>query len=118
MAKIKDRDTLAVVSGLIGQAGIILIDTVSRSANISKRSYREAAAGAFLSKSEAKSVKGQVLGVIMTCAVSILGADIIISRMSKNGRDNLPIKGVISGITIGAIATVLPSFAPQNKVKP
>ncbi len=58
MAKIKDRDTLAIVSGLIGHAGIILVDTVSRNAGISKRSYREAAAGVFVSQSEAKSLRG------------------------------------------------------------
>lgn len=118
MAKIKDRDTLAIVSGLIGHAGIILIDTVSRSVGISKRSYREAAAGVFLSQSEAKSVKGQALGLIMSSGVSIIGANNIIGRMSKTGRDKLLSKGILSGITIGAIATALPSLAPQNKVKP
>jgi hypothetical protein len=38
--------------------------------------------------------------------------------MSKTGRDKLISKGILSGITIGAIATALPTLAPQNKVKP
>ena len=118
MRRIKDRDTLAIVSGLIGHAGIILIDAVSRNAGISKRSYREAAAGVFLSQREAKSKKGHFLGLIMTSGVSIIGANNIISRLSKTGRDKLLSKGILSGITIGAIATALPSLAPQNKVKP
>ena len=118
MEKIKDRDTLSIVSGLIGQAGIIIVDTASRSVGISKRSYREAAAGMFLSKSQASSVKGQVLGVIMTGAVSILGSNNIIKRMSQTGRDKLLSKGILSGITIGAIATLLPSLAPKNKMHP
>ena len=118
MEKIKDRNTLAIISGIIGQAGIILIDTVSRRAGISKRSYREAAAGMFVSKSQAQSVKGQALGVIMTAAVSILGAKYIINDMSKNGRDNLIPKGILAGIGIGAIATAIPNVVPQNSVKP
>lgn len=118
MLKIKDRNTLAIISGIIGQAGIILTDTVSRRAGISKRSYREAAAGMFVSKHQAKSVKGQTLGVIMTAAVSILGAKYIINDMSKNGRDNLIPKGILAGIGIGAIATAIPNVVPHNSVKP
>ena len=118
MEKIKDRNTLSIVSGLIGQVGIIAIDTVSRRAGISKRSYREASAGMFVSKSEAQSVRGQALGLIMTAAVSILGAKYIINDMSKNGRDKLIPKGVLAGIGIGAIATAIPNVVPQNSVKP
>ncbi len=118
MNKIKDRDTLAIVSGIIGVAGLVLVDTVSRSAGISKRSYREAAAGVFVSQNEAKSLRGNALGLIMTAGVSIIGATNIIKRMSQTGRDKLLSKGIVSGITMGAIATALPSLAPQNKVKP
>jgi len=118
MAKIKDRDTLAIVSGFIGLAGMLVVDTVSRNAGISKRSYREAAAGVFVSQKEAKSFKGHALGLIMTAGVSIMGANVIIKRMSQNGRDKLLSKGIVSGITMGAIATALPSIAPQNKARP
>jgi len=118
MEKIKDRNTLAIVSGFIGLAGIILVDTVSLRAGISKRSYREASAGMFVSRSQAQSVLGQVLGVIMTAAVSILGAKYIINDMSKNGRDNLIPKGILAGIGIGAIATAIPNVVPKNSVKP
>lgn len=118
MAKIKDRDTLSIVSGLIGFTGLILVDFASKRAGISKRSYKEAAAGVFVSKSEATSVRGKTLGLIMTAAVSIIGANIIVKRMSQSGRDKLLSKGIVSGITMGAIATALPSLAPQNKVKP
>ena len=98
--------------------GFVLVDTVSRHAGISKRSYREAAARVFLSKSEAKSIKWQALGVIMTAAVSILGAKYIINNMSKNGRDKIIPKEILAGITIGAIATAIPNIAPKNSVKP
>ncbi|GAB6171058.1 hypothetical protein JCM15765_05360 [Paradesulfitobacterium aromaticivorans] len=118
MKKIKDRDTLSIVSGLIGLTGIMLVDGVSRRASISKRSYREAAAGIFVSKSEARNLGGQTLGVIMNSAVSILGANYIIKRMSQNGRDKLLSKGITSGIIFGAIATVIPNLAPWNKMKP
>ncbi|WP_407314224.1 hypothetical protein [Desulfosporosinus sp. SB140] len=118
MAKIKDRNTLAIVSGLIGLAGLMLVDIPSGMAGISKRSYREASAGIFVSKSESKSWRGQLLGVIMNSAVSILGAKYIISEMSKNGRDKLISKGIFAGISIGAIATVIPNVVPKNSVKP
>lgn len=118
MVKIRDRDTLSIVSGLIGLAGIMLVDGFSRQANISKRSYREAAAGMFVTKSEARNPRGQILGVIMNSAISILGANFIIKKLSQTGRDKLLAKGLVSGITIGAIATVIPNIAPKNRVKP
>jgi len=118
MKKIKDRDTLSIVSGMIGLAGLMLTDGISQKSKISKRSYRQAAAGVFVSKSEAKNLRGQVLGVIMNSAVSILGANYIIKRMSQNGRDKLVAKGITSGIIFGAIATVIPNIAPWNKMKP
>lgn len=118
MKKIKDRNTLAIVSGLIGLAGLMLVDIPSRIAGISKRSYREASAGIFVSKREAKSFKGQILGIIMNSAVSILGAKYIINDMSKTGRDKLIPKGILAGISIGAIATVIPNVVPKNSVKP
>lgn len=118
MAKIKDRNTLAIVSGFIGLAGLMCVDILSHSASISKRSYREASAGIFVSKSEARSLRGQILGVIMNSAVSILGAKYIINDMSKNGRDKIIPKGILAGITIGAIATVIPNVVPKNSVKP
>lgn len=54
----------------------------------------------------------------MNSAVSILGAKYIINDMSKNGRDKMFPKGILAGIIIGAIATVIPNIAPNNKVKP
>lgn len=116
--KIKDRNTLSIIAGFIGLAGAMLVDGVSRRKNISKRSYREAAAGMFVSKSEARNLRGQILGVVMNSAVSILGAKYIVNDMSKNGRDKLIPKGILAGITVGAIATVIPNIAPGNRVKP
>lgn len=118
MKKIMDRNTLAIVTGFMGLAGIMLVDGISRRVNISKRSYREAAAGIFVSKGEAQSPRGQILGVIMNSAVSILGAKYIINDMSKTGRDKIISKGILAGITIGAIVTVIPNIAPKNSVKP
>ncbi|WP_407311991.1 hypothetical protein [Desulfosporosinus sp. SB140] len=118
MKKIKDRDTLSIVSGMIGLVGLMLTDGISQKAKISKRSYREAAAGVFVSKNEAENLRGQALGVIMNSAVSILGANYIIKRMSQNGRDKLVSKGITSGIVFGAIATAIPNLAPWNKMRP
>ncbi len=118
MEKIKDRNTLAIVSGIIGLSGLMFVDVFSRKANLSKRSYREAAAGIFLSKRETKKTTGHFLGLIMNGAVSILGAKYIVSDLSKNGRDSIISKGVLAGIAVGAIATVIPNIVPKNSVKP
>ncbi|MDR3602285.1 MAG: hypothetical protein P4L49_17670 [Desulfosporosinus sp.] len=118
MEKIKDRNTLSIVSGIIGLAGILAVDAASRSVGISKRSYKVAAAGMFVSKREAQSYRGRALGLIMTSAVSILGAKYIVNDLSKNGRDKLIPKGILAGIGIGAIATAIPNVVPQNSVKP
>ena len=118
MAKIKDRNTLSIVSGMIGLAGLMLVEVPLYIAGISKRSYREASAGMFVSKSEAKTFRGHLLGFIMNSAVSILGAKYIINDISKNGRDDILAKGILAGIGIGAIATAIPNVVPQNSVKP
>ncbi len=118
MEKIKDRNTLAIASGMIGLSGILLVDEISRRVKISQRSYRVAAAGMFLSKREAMTLKGQALGVIMNSAVSIIGAKYIINELSKTGRDNVLSKGVLTGVTFGAIATAIPNIVPKNNVKP
>ncbi len=72
----------------------------------------------FVSKREANSINGQILGGIMNFAVSILGAKYIVKDMSKTGRDNILSKGILAGIAIGAVATLIPNVLPQNKVKP
>jgi len=72
----------------------------------------------FLSKGQAKSSKGQALGLVMNSAVSILGANYIIKRLTQSGRDKLLIKGIVSGTAIGAIATAIPNVVPKNRVKP
>lgn len=96
----------------------MIVDVPLHIAGISKRSYREASAGMFVSKSEAKTFRGHLLGFIMNSAVSILGAKYIINDMSKNGRDDIIAKGVLAGIGIGAIATAIPNVVPKNSVKP
>lgn len=118
MNKIKDRVCLAIVSGMIGLAGLMFTDEISRKAKISKRSYRQAAAGVFVSKKEAKKATGQALGVIMNAAVSILGASYVIKLLSQSGRDKLFYKGISLGIIFGSVVTTIPNFAHWNKMKP
>ena len=51
----------------------------------------------FVSKSQAKTMRGHLLGFVMNSAVSILGAKYIINDMSKNGRDDILAKAVLAG---------------------
>lgn len=54
----------------------------------------------------------------MNAAVSILGAKYVVNDLTKNGRDKLIPKGILAGIAVGAIATVIPNVVPKNSVKP
>lgn len=74
MEKIKDRHILGIVSGLCGSLVKIAIDEISLRKRISKRSYRETAAGVWVnSRREAKSWKGHILGGMMDAGLSMLG---------------------------------------------
>ena len=65
MRKIKDRRTLRIVAGILGALPKIIIDEILR-LDISKRSYRQTAAGVWVnSRKEAESWKGSILGTIM-----------------------------------------------------
>lgn len=117
--KIKDRIVLGTVAGLIGNIVKTLFDEASLRLKISQRSFRSTAAGIWVSKkSEATNLKGQILGAIFDFGLSSLGGIGIVHLLSKTGRDNIIVKGLISGITIGSFVTAGLSAFPQNKVKP
>ncbi|MDD2496803.1 MAG: hypothetical protein PHY90_01505 [Desulfitobacteriaceae bacterium] len=117
--KIKDRILLGVIAGTIGNTVKTVIDEVSLRKNISQRSFRETAAGVWVSKqSEASNIKGQILGGLFDFGLGSLGGIGIVHMLSKTGKDQLITKGILSGISIGSTVTALLSAFPQNKVKP
>jgi hypothetical protein len=119
MLKFKDSFILSLFSGLCGLVGVTLLDSISLKLNISKRSYRQTAAGIFVpSKREATSLKGQSLGFIMNAVASIFGAGLITTSILKTGRDYFLTKGFVSGIMYGAILMALQSGFAFNKQKP
>ncbi|EGW37727.1 hypothetical protein [Desulfosporosinus sp. OT] len=119
MKKIKDRHILGIVSGLCGSVVKTVIDEVSLRNKISKRSYRETAAGVWVnSRREATSWKGNVLGGMMDAGLSMLGGIIKVNLLSKNGRDHYIAKGAFYGVTYGSIVGALMSGFSTNKVKP
>ncbi len=116
---IKDRITLGVVAGLAGTIVKTAIDELSIRKKISQRSFRSTAAGVWVSKqSEAQNVKGQILGELFDVGMGMMGGIGIVEMLSRRGRDQLILKGIVSGITIGSIITAALSAFPQNKVKP
>lgn len=119
MQKLKDRYLLTVVTGILGLLGVTLLDTLSKKLGYSERSYRETAAGIFVpTRMGARSQNGQILGFIMNGVVSILGAGLLSSLITKTGRDLYALKGIVSGITHGAFLMAVQSGMPWNKVKP
>lgn len=103
MQEIKDRYLLSVVTGLLALIVVTAFDTTTKKLGFSKRSYRETAAGMFVSsRLGARSKNGKILGLIMNGVASILGAGLITSLLMKTGRDFYALKGIVSGITHGA----------------
>ena len=119
MLKIKDRIALGIAAGLIGNAVKMAIDEVSIKLKISQRSFRETAAGVWVStKSEAKNVKGQVLGGLLDFGMGMLGGISMVRLLSKTGRDHIVIKGITSGIAMGSFITFLLGSLSKNRVRP
>lgn len=119
MKKIKDRITLGIISGL---AGIILktvSDEIFLRRKISKRSFRETAAGVWVNTHrQAKSINGQILGSILDVGMGMLGSVGQVFILTKTGIDNLLIKGSFFGMVFGSLTTAFLSALPTNKVKP
>ncbi len=119
MFRIKDRIALGVMAGLCGNLVKTAIDEVSLRKKISQRSFRETASGVWVSNlREASNVKGQILGVLLDYGMGALGGIGTVCLLSKTGKDQLFIKGIISGVTLGSGITAILSASPQNKVKP
>jgi len=117
--KIKDRQYLGGIAGLVGGLCMVIIDRVSYSMGFSKRLYAETASGVWVgSKRQARSTTGQVFGTLMTLTLAMLGGSIKASILSKLGRDKVIPKGLMFGITFGAIITGLTSGFAMNKVRP
>lgn len=119
MNKIKDRQYLGGIAGLAGGLCMVVIDRISYSMGISKRLYSETASGVWVgSKRQAKSMGGQIFGTIMTLVLAMLGGVIKVSLLSKFGRDKVLQKGLMFGVSFGAIVTGLTSGFAMNKVRP
>ena len=119
MEKIKDRQYLGGIAGLAGGLCMVIVDRISYSMGLSKRLYAETAAGVWVgSKRQAKSINGHVLGAIMTLALAMMGGAVKVSILTKYGRDKIIPKGLMFGISFGAIITGLTSGFAMNKVKP
>jgi hypothetical protein len=117
--RIKDRVLLGFIAGTIGNVVKTATDELSLRKKISQRSFRETAAGVWVSKqSEASNYKGQILGGLFDFGISSLGGIGIVHLLSKTGKDHLLSKGILSGITVGSTLTATLSAFPQNKVKP
>jgi len=119
MEKIKDRQYLGGIAGLVGGLCMVIVDRISYSMGLSKRLYAETSAGVWVgSKRQAKSSSGHILGTIMTLALAMMGGAVKVGILTKSGRDKILPKGLMFGISFGAIITGLTSGFAMNKVKP
>ncbi|MHB1126800.1 MAG: hypothetical protein ACYC2T_07545 [Bacillota bacterium] len=116
---IKDRITLGLIAGFGGNLFKTAIDEISHKKKISQQSFRETAAGVWVStKKEAKSTRGQILGAILDFGAAGIGGITTVYMLSKTGRDQLTVKGITMGVTTGALISAALSTLPQNKVRP
>lgn len=119
MEKIKDRQYLGGIAGLAGGLCMIIVDRISYAMGLSKRLFAETAAGVWVgSKRQAKSFNGHVLGTIMTLSLAMMGGAVKTSILTTYGRDKIIPKGLMFGISFGAIITGLTSGFAMNKVRP
>ena len=119
MKKIKDRQYLGGIAGLVGGLCMVIIDRISYSMGLSKRLYAETASGVWVaSKRQAQSISGQVFGTLMTLTLAMMGGSVKAIILSKFGRDKVIPKGLMFGISFGAIITGLTSGFAMNKVRP
>ncbi len=119
MFQIKDRVVLGVVAGLTGNAIKMAIDEIFVKTRVSQRSFRETAAGVWVSKrSEAVSTRGQILGSLLDYGMGVLGGISTVYLLSKTGRDHIATKGITSGIAMGSLITFVMGTLPQNQIRP
>lgn len=119
MNKIKDRITLSILAGGVGTVAMMVTDMISSKSKMSQRSYPTTAAGVWLkSRRQAESWQGQLLGIIMTSGLSMVGAFGLVNLLSKYGRDKILIKGLFFGTTFGSIINAMLSGLVNPKIKP
>lgn len=119
MKKINDRIYLGMISGTAGLVILTLIDVISSQMGISQRAYRTTAAGVWVSsRRQAEKWQGQLLGVMMTIGLSMVGGVLGVKLLISYGRDKLVPKGLFLGVTFGSIVTGILSGFPSNKVRP
>ncbi|NLM46143.1 MAG: hypothetical protein GX200_05025 [Firmicutes bacterium] len=108
-----------MVAGLGGNAVKTLSDELLHRRRMSQRSFRSTAAGVWVSrKSEAESIKGQILGLLFDFGLAALGGIGITQMLSKTGRDHYCLKGLVTGVAIGSGVTSLLSVLTSDRVKP
>lgn len=119
LPKIKDRVFLGMIVGVIANIPKVLIDDVSRKMKISQRSFRETAAGVWVSKqNQATNKPGHLLGNILDFGMAMFGGIQTVNLFSKTGRDHVLAKGLLLGIGMGSLVSALMSGLPSNKVSP
>jgi hypothetical protein len=116
---IKDRVLLGAIAGFAGNLAKTAIDEISLRMKISQRSFRATAAGLWLpSAREANSLKGQILGSALDSGMGILGGIGTVQLLTVTGRDQIIVKGIVSGVALGSAITSLMSGSKNNKVRP
>jgi hypothetical protein len=116
---IKDRVLLGTIAGLAGNLVKTAIDEISLRMKVSQRSFRVTAAGVWLpTAQEADSLRVQVLGGILDSGMAILGGVGTVQLLTTTGKDQLMVKGIVSGVALGSMITAMMSGLIRNKVQP
>lgn len=103
MLKIKDRVTLGIVAGILGNLVKQGLSFLFKELGLIKITAPDKAGGMFVSKRKVKKPMGSVLGIIadfcIACKLSIL----LVYILSGTGKDNHILKGLSLGSSAWAI---------------
>lgn len=119
MKKINDRHLLGFYSGFIGGGIALVFDLIFYKLGFTDRVYSQTASGVWVNnKRQTKTFTGHLLGVITTLILSMIGGVSKTNLMTKGGRDFAKQKGIVFGMSFGAIINGLTSGFAVNKLKP
>ena len=94
MITVKDRYSLGIISGIVGNIIRNIFNYIGYLLNINKYMPHHIAAGTFLARTDIYSVSGLIIGITADYGVAIFFAITVIYLIYYTGNDYIWIKGI------------------------
>lgn len=115
---LRDRITLGVVSGLIGNAAKNAVDALLRVGKPDQMGFSEMAAGIFIPRREAATGAGRLLGRIADYGLAAVYGIPTVYLLSRTGSDKLLLKGSLMGVLTWGLGLGLARNLGVGKARP